>query len=87
MKRAQSLRNVSVLIAAAWVALAPGAATAQGWKPERPIEIIIGCAPGCGPDNMARQIASITPCARGEPAFAGNQADSIAVRMPSPLSE
>ena len=29
----------------------PGAAA---WKPERPIELVVSCAPGCGPDNMAR---------------------------------
>lgn len=29
-------------------------AHAQGWKPENPIEIIVNCAPGCGPDRMAR---------------------------------
>jgi putative tricarboxylic transport membrane protein len=28
--------------------------SAQVWKPERPVEIVVGCAPGCGPDNMAR---------------------------------
>jgi len=27
---------------------------AQSWKPESPIEIIVNCAPGCGPDRMAR---------------------------------
>jgi putative tricarboxylic transport membrane protein len=32
----------------------PLLAAAQGWKPERPVELIVGCAPGCGPDNMAR---------------------------------
>lgn len=33
---------------------APEPATAQTWKPDRPVELIVGCAPGCGPDNMAR---------------------------------
>ena len=32
----------------------PVAAPAQGWKPEQPVEIIVNCAPGCGPDRMAR---------------------------------
>lgn len=27
---------------------------AQSWKPEQPVEIIVNCAPGCGPDRMAR---------------------------------
>jgi putative tricarboxylic transport membrane protein len=48
------LRNLYILIAAAWFAGVPLSAPAQSWKPERPVEIIIGCAPGCGPDNMAR---------------------------------
>lgn len=26
----------------------------QGWKPEHPVEIIVSCGPGCGPDTMAR---------------------------------
>ena len=29
-------------------------AIAQTWKPEAPVEIIVNCAPGCGPDRMAR---------------------------------
>ncbi len=29
-------------------------AVAQTWKPESPVEIIVNCAPGCGPDRMAR---------------------------------
>ena len=32
---------------------------AQGWKPERPVEIIVGSAPGSGPDNMARRMQRI----------------------------
>lgn len=32
---------------------------AQGWKPERPVEIIVGCTPGCGPDNIARVMQRI----------------------------
>lgn len=34
-------------------------AAAQGWKPERPVELILTCAPGCGPDNTARAIQRI----------------------------
>ena len=54
MKRAQSVRNLNILIAAVWFAGVPASAPAQSWKPEQPVEIIVGCAPGCGPDNMAR---------------------------------
>ena len=54
MKPPRSLQNVSFLVAAGLFAGAPLSAPAQGWKPERPVELIVGCAPGCGPDNMAR---------------------------------
>ncbi len=54
MKRVQLVRDVNVLMAAALFTGAPLSAPAQGWKPERPVEIIVGCAPGCGPDNVAR---------------------------------
>ncbi len=32
---------------------------AQGWKPDQPIEIIVNCAPGCGPDRMARLMQAV----------------------------
>ena len=48
------LRNLNAAIGALLLACAAFAATAQNWKPERPVELIVGCAPGCGPDNMAR---------------------------------
>ena len=54
MRPAKCLRNAGVLIAAALFVAVPLSAWAQGWKPEKPVEIIVGCAPGCGPDNMAR---------------------------------
>ena len=37
----------------------PLCASAQGWKPDRPVEFILGCAPGCGPDNIARAMQRI----------------------------
>ena len=49
-----SLRNRNAAIGALLLVCAPLAAIAQNWKPERPVELIVGCAPGCGPDNMAR---------------------------------
>jgi tripartite-type tricarboxylate transporter receptor subunit TctC len=27
---------------------------AQDWKPTKPVEIIVDCTPGCGPDSVAR---------------------------------
>ena len=44
----------AVLLAASVVAVFPASAAAQAWKPEQPVEIIVNCAPGCGPDRMAR---------------------------------
>lgn len=32
----------------------PAHAGAASWKPEQAVEIIVNCAPGCGPDRMAR---------------------------------
>lgn len=32
---------------------------AQSWKPERPVEIVVTCQPGCGPDIAARTIQKI----------------------------
>jgi len=37
----------------------PGHADAQAWKPESPVEIIVNCAPGCGPDRMARLMQGV----------------------------
>jgi putative tricarboxylic transport membrane protein len=48
-----------LLLAAAVGTTLPLACIAQSWKPERPVEIIVGCAPGCGPDNAARLMQSL----------------------------
>ena len=52
MKSAQPSRDF--LVVAALIVCMPLSTPAQGWKPEQPVELIVGCAPGCGPDNMAR---------------------------------
>ena len=39
--------------------LSAGAAHAQAWKPSQPVEIIVNCAPGCGPDKMGRVMQRI----------------------------
>ena len=57
MKLSERVRNLKILLAAALFVGVPLCAPAQGtpaWKPERPVEIIVGCAPGCGPDSVAR---------------------------------
>ena len=56
MKRAQWVRGVMILVAAALSAGAPLCVLAQGWKPERPVEIVVGCAPGCGRPARAAQV-------------------------------
>jgi putative tricarboxylic transport membrane protein len=46
---------LSIVAAMLWVAPAAG----QSWKPEKPVEIIVTCQPGCGPDGTARLIQKI----------------------------
>jgi putative tricarboxylic transport membrane protein len=42
------------------VALAgAGAQASAGWRPEQPVEVIVNCAPGCGPDKSARLMQRI----------------------------
>ncbi len=56
MKHNANLRGCAAVAMAITVAamVLPASAAAQGWKPEQPVEIIVNCAPGCGPDRMAR---------------------------------
>jgi len=56
------MRKYSGMAAAivAGLLAAAGAAGAQtAWKPERPVEIVVTCQPGCGPDGTARLIQRI----------------------------
>lgn len=45
--------------AVAALLVAPGAATAQAWKPQQQVEIVVGSAAGSSPDTMARTIQRI----------------------------
>lgn len=45
--------------AAAVLLAAPGAATAQAWKPQQQVEIVVGSAAGSSPDTMGRTIQRI----------------------------
>ena len=45
---------LSLLCAAITLCGAPMVTHAQTWKPDQAVEIIVNCAPGCGPDRMAR---------------------------------
>ncbi|MGH8662102.1 MAG: hypothetical protein ACREUB_10115 [Burkholderiales bacterium] len=48
-------------LAAGCAAFAAGLepAPAQQWKPDRPVELVVGSAPGGSPDVMARLVQSI----------------------------
>lgn len=59
---ARSRSIAAALLASALLAApgaAPGAAPAQAWKPQQPVEIIVGSAAGSSPDTMARAIQRI----------------------------
>ncbi|MCC7483450.1 MAG: tripartite tricarboxylate transporter substrate binding protein [Burkholderiales bacterium] len=52
----------SLLLGAGWTLAAalPGTALAQtGWKPERPVEIVVGTSPGGGQDTSARFVQKL----------------------------
>jgi putative tricarboxylic transport membrane protein len=52
--------GILLVPAAACLLLTAQVAMAQaGWKPERPVELIVTCQPGCGPDIAARTILRI----------------------------
>jgi putative tricarboxylic transport membrane protein len=54
------IRCASIVSLAASVTLAAAGAAAQSpWKPEKPVEIVVTCQPGCGPDIAARTIQRI----------------------------
>ena len=44
------------IFAGALLSCQPALAQAP-WKPERPVEIIVMCQPGCGPDIAARNMS------------------------------
>jgi len=46
-----------IVLAAAALAVSPGAALAQGFKPTRPVELVVHTGPGGGSDVLARAIA------------------------------
>ncbi len=51
---APAFQVLKFALAGAMLAALTPPVLAQAWKPEKPVEIIVSCAPGCGPDNMAR---------------------------------
>ena len=51
--------SIAAAVAGAALLAAPATAPAQSWKPQQPVEIIIGSAAGSSPDTMARAIQQI----------------------------
>ena len=49
------------LLACTWLSLIVlgDTAHAQNWKPDAPVEVIVICAPGCGPDKTARMMQRV----------------------------
>ncbi|MBM3359520.1 MAG: tripartite tricarboxylate transporter substrate binding protein [Betaproteobacteria bacterium] len=57
--RAAVTSTISFLAMLALAASAPDVAHAQQWKPVKPVEIVVGSAPGGSPDVMARLVQTI----------------------------
>jgi len=53
------LRLAALAFAVALVTVLAPAANAQGWKPNRTVELVVGSAPGGSPDIMARVVQTI----------------------------
>jgi putative tricarboxylic transport membrane protein len=52
-------RAVGLGAAVVALGLLIGEVHAQTWKPAQPVELIVNCAPGCGPDKMTRVMQRI----------------------------
>ena len=52
------MKKIAASLAVAW-ALAPAPALAQSWKPEKPVEIVIGTSPGGPQDRTGRLLQKI----------------------------
>jgi putative tricarboxylic transport membrane protein len=59
MRPAQSGQLLNSSIAVLLLTGAPLTTPAQGWQPQRPVEIIVGSAPGSGTDISARLMQSV----------------------------
>lgn len=52
-------KDVRIVFASVAMLAASAAAAQSGWKPDKPIELIVTCQPGCGPDIAVRNIQKI----------------------------
>jgi putative tricarboxylic transport membrane protein len=52
-------RRMRRVLTAAAMLLASSAAAQAPWKPDKPVELIVTCQPGCGPDIAVRNIQRI----------------------------
>jgi hypothetical protein len=52
-------KSVRIVFASVAMFAASAAAAQPGWKPDKPIELIVTCQPGCGPDIAVRNIQKI----------------------------
>jgi putative tricarboxylic transport membrane protein len=55
----RSIVSLAIACAVAALLVVPYSALAQSWKPQQPVEVIIGSAAGSSPDTMARAIQRI----------------------------
>src|SRR6185436_997220 len=53
------MRIAGIIMGIAAVALAATPAAAQQWKPNKPVELVVGSSPGGSPDVMARLVQRI----------------------------
>jgi putative tricarboxylic transport membrane protein len=58
-KSVASLVTSAIGVAAALAGFPPLAAAGETWKPDKSVEIVVTCQPGCGPDIAARNIQKI----------------------------
>jgi len=59
MRLAARRSGMATVLGAAVLSFTEVAAAQGMWKPERPVEIVVTCQPGCGPDIAARTIQKI----------------------------
>ena len=64
----------SLLVAAAALAAPPALAQAPGWKPSRPVTIVVPFGAGSGTDAITRILATLLEAEWGQPVVVENRA-------------